>query len=231
MYATCERFVTVFGTRNFARLAVLAATVFILIGCATHGDVAPPSVDEPHPETQEASVVRLEDGREGFRISEYPQLSEALRRDFDRAVILLNEEAYGQAVELLTKIIEEAPGVTAPYVNIAIAYRRLGQTDQAEEHLNTALALVPGHPVASNEYGLLYRRSGRFAEARVVYETALRHFPDYYPVHRNLGILCDLYLNDPVCAIEHYEIYSQALPEDQQVKIWITDLRARMGRE
>ncbi len=165
---------------------------------------------------QGPSVERLEDGREGFIITEVPQMDEASRRDFERAVAMLNDQEYGQAIDLLEKVIEQSPGVTAPYIDIAIAYQHIGKLEQAEEHLKTALRLVPEHPVACNEYGLLYRKTGRFAEAREIYEKVLLVFPDYYPVHRNLGILCDLYLNDPACALEHYEIYSEARPEDKQ---------------
>jgi Tfp pilus assembly protein PilF len=179
---------------------------------------------------KEPSVARLEDGREGFIITEVPKMDKASRRDFDRAVAMLKERDYGQAVDLLEKVIEQSPGVTAPYIDIAIAYQRIGKPEQAEEHLKSALKLFPVHPVACNEYGLLYRKTGRFAEAREIYEKAIARFPDYYPVHRNLGILCDLYLDDPVCALEHYEIYSKARPEDKQVKLWIADLRDRLGR-
>jgi Tfp pilus assembly protein PilF len=143
---------------------------------------------------------------------------------------MLNDQDYGQAVDLLEKVIEQSPGVTAPYINIAIAYTHLGKLEKAEVHLKTALSLVPEHPVASNEYGLLCRKTGRFTEARAVYEKSITRFPDYYPLHRNLGILCDLYLNDLPSALEHYEIYSEARPDDKQVKLWIADLRARLGR-
>ena len=212
-------------------LIVSAMVLSVLIGCATDGKVSPSTVADNRTEVKESSVVRLEDGREGFLISEVPQMDEASRRDFERAVALLYEQNYDTAIELLEKIIEQSPGVTAPYINIAIAYQNVGKTEQAEEHLKTALGLVPGHPVASNEYGLLFRKSGRFAEARAMYEKVLTRFPDYYPVHRNLGILCDLYMDDLACALEHYEIYSQAMPEDRQVKLWITDLRARLGHD
>jgi tetratricopeptide (TPR) repeat protein len=76
----------------------------------------------------------------------------------------------------------------------------------------------------------LYRKTGRIAEARAIYEKAIARFPGYYPLHKNLGILCDLYLNDPACALEQYGIYSKAMPEDAQVILWIADVRARLGR-
>jgi Flp pilus assembly protein TadD len=202
----------------------------VLAGCATDGKVKPtPVVQEPSM-AKNFSVERLEDGREGFIIMETPQMDEASRRGFQRAVAMLNDQEYGQAINLLEKVIEQSPGVTAPYINIAIAYKHIGKLEQAEEHLKAALRLVPEHPVACNEYGLLYRKTGRFAEARAIYEKAIARFPDYYPVHRNLGILCDLYLNDLACALEQYEIYSEARPEDKQVQLWIADLRARLGR-
>jgi Tfp pilus assembly protein PilF len=218
-------------TRICAGLIFLVMVLPVLTGCATGGKVSPAAVEQKPSEVKGASVTRLEDGREGFLLSEVPQMDEASRRDFERAVALLNKQDYSKAIDILAKIIEQSPGVTAPYINIAIAYQHIGKPEQAEEHLKTAIEMVPGHPAACNEYGLWFRKRGRFDEARAMYEKALEGFPDYYPVHRNLGILCDLYLNDLSCAIEHYQIYSQAMPEDRQVEIWITDLRARLGRE
>jgi Tfp pilus assembly protein PilF len=201
----------------------------LIPGCATDGKPPSESVVQEPSTAQGPTVARLADGRQGFVITEVPQVGEAADKDFQRAVDLLNGGHYGRAAELLEKIVAQSPGVTAPYINLAIAYRHLDKPEQAETHLKSALNLVPWHPVACNEYGLLYRKSGRFAEARAIYEKALARFPDYYPVHRNLGILCDLYLNDLECALEHYEIYGRARPEDEQVQLWIADLRNRLG--
>ena len=233
-------------TRTYAGFAVLAMVLSVLAGCATDGKVrAAPVADKPsvgtgpsvaRPVANEPSagkgpsVARLKDGREGFIITEVPTMDAASRRDFDRAVAMLKDQNYGQAIDLLEKVIKQSPGVTAPYIDIANAYLRVGKPEKAEEHLQTALTLFPGHPVACNEYGLLYRTTGRFAEARAIYEKTIASFPEYYPLHKNLGILCDLYLNDPACALEQYEIYSKATPKDAQVKLWIADVRARLGR-
>jgi Tfp pilus assembly protein PilF len=208
--------------RIWSEFAVGAILLSVFAGCASDSKVKPPVAHE-------ASVARLEDGREGFVITEVPQMDSASRRDFNRAVALMNDKDYAAAIELLEKVTAKSPAVTAPYIDIAMAYERMGQFEPAEENLKTALKLVPDHPVACNEYGLLYRKTGRFAEARDMYEKAIARFPDYYPAHRNLGILCDLYLNDPACALKQYKIYSEAKPEDKKVKLWIAELRARNG--
>lgn len=230
MHVVQIRMVRKLGTRACAGFVALTMALSVLIGCATDGKNQSLVANEPAV-GMEPSVARLEGGREGFVITEVSKLDEESRRDFDRAVVMLKDENYDQAIALLEKVIEKSPGVTAPYIDIAIAYERIGKLEKAEEHLKTALKLFPEHPVACNEYGLLYRKTGRFAEARTIYERAIERFPDYYPAHKNLGVLCDLYLNDSACALEHFEIYSKAKPEDKQVKLWIADLRARLGRD
>lgn len=216
-------------THTYAEWTLLALVLIFIAGCATDGKVET-VVNEEIAVSTEPSVARLEDGREGFIITEVPKMDETSRSDFDSAVAMLKDKKYAQAIDLLEKVIEKSPGVTAPYIDIAIAYQHIGKPEQAEMHLKTALELFPEHPVASNEYGLLYRKTGRFEEARAIYEKALARFSDYYPLHRNLGILCDLYLSDNSCALDHYEIYSEAMPGDKQVKLWIADLRLRLGR-
>ena len=216
------------NTRTCTAWVILAMVLSVLCGCAGRETVAPEPVVPESPATQEPKVAKLADGRKGFVITEVSRLDDAARRDFRRAVVMLNDGHYEQAAGLLDKVVQKSPGVSAPYINLAIAYRHLDNLEQAETHLKAALDLVPGHPAACNEYGMLYRKTGRFKEARAMYEMALERFPDYYPLHRNLGILCDLYLDDLQCALAHYEIYGLARPDDEQVQLWIADLRNRL---
>lgn len=214
--------------RMYVGWVLLATVMVVLAGCAGGGKAKPASASADRGATGALSQGRLNDGRQGFVITETAKVDGAARNDFERAVVLMNAQDYGAAVELLEKVIKRSPGVTAPYINLAIALGHTDRAAQAEEHLKTALRLVPDHPVACNEYGLLCRKAGRFDEARTFFERALARFPDYYPAHRNLAILCDLYLNDLNCALTHYEMYNQARPGDKQVGIWIADLRNRM---
>jgi tetratricopeptide (TPR) repeat protein len=210
--------------RMWAGCMALVMVLALFSGCATSAKVTQQPVTDQGP-----SVARLEDGRQGFVIKENPSMDAESREAFERSVAMMNDGKNDKAIELLAKVIERSPGVTAPYINIAEAYIRTNKLEPAEQNLKTALGLVPNHPVASNEYGLLLRKGGRFKEAREIYEKALASFPDYLPVHRNLGILCDLYLNDPECALKQFEIYSEGMPADAQVKIWIAELRVRLG--
>jgi Tfp pilus assembly protein PilF len=206
-------------------LTLFAAVTLFIGGCGT----VPTANQAPSP-SRAATVGTLGEGREGFFIHENNSLDSGSRRDFEQAVQLIHAQDYPPAIDLLEKVVQRSPGASAPYIDLAIAYNRTGKPDRAETHLKTALGLVPEHPVALNEYGLLCRKTGKFAEAKEHFQKAVRRFPEYYPARKNLGILCDLYLGDPSCALEHYEIYSAARPEDQQAKLWVVELRKRLGR-
>ena len=91
--------------------------------------------------------------------------------------------------------------------------------------------LNPDHPFVHNELGIVQRKTGRFAEAKRSYEAALAVYPGYHHARRNLGVLCDLYLADPECALANYEAYMTTVPADDQVAMWIADLRMRLGRQ
>ena len=129
---------------------------------------------------------------------------------------------------MLEAVVETAPNLAAPRVDLGIAYHRSGNLDAAESSLLLALESNPHHLIAHNELGILQRKSGRFAEARRSYEAALAIYPDYHYARRNLAILCDLYLADLNCALGNYEAYMATVPSDDEVSMWITDLRYRI---
>jgi tetratricopeptide (TPR) repeat protein len=196
---------------------VLAAA---LSACAVSPKAEPEPVAEPEEEVESAYVIREE-----------VSLSAEHERIFRRALQHLQAEEYEEGIALLAALTEDplARRNTAPHINLAMAYRSIGKIEDAKESLENALAINPGHPVANNEYGIVLRRSGRFDEARSTYERLLEAYSEFLPARKNLAILCDLFIGDLPCALENYSIYSAAVPEDENVSLWIADLERRLG--
>jgi Flp pilus assembly protein TadD len=217
-----------------AKLAVALRSAMCAVAAFSIGACSTPAPKETTAKASQRTVqptrVNVQQDATGFTIVEEVRVDADVRADYDAATHLLEQQSYEQGIAALVGVTARAPNATAPHIDLGIAYARTGDLDHAESSLKRALELNPNHPIAHNELGMVYRRKGKFAEARASYEKALESFPSFHYAHRNLAVLCDVYLADLACALEHYEAYRQAVPNDEHTAKWIADLNNRAQR-
>lgn len=157
------------------------------------------------------------------------QVSETTRSAYERALALMRSEDYEAAIEAMLEVSERNDLLAGPYVNVGIAWRKLGEPEKARAALAAAIERDPANGAAHNQLGLLHRHAGRFDEAREAYRAGIRENPDYAPLYRNLGILCDIYLQNPSCALENFRAYQARTDhKDENLELWIADVERRV---
>jgi tetratricopeptide (TPR) repeat protein len=106
-----------------------------------------------------------------------------------------------------------------------------GRDNEVVDQLNATLNQYPSSAEALNRLGIAYRRLGRMADARDAYQRAITADPGMAAPQRNLAVLLDLYLAQPVVALEHYERYQQLDGgADTEATAWTAELRTRLSQ-
>jgi tetratricopeptide (TPR) repeat protein len=167
-------------------------------------------------ELHELNVARV---REGL-------YDDGVRRSY-AALAELKPARYGK-----TELMQEQLQNADPKVGEALRLRTAGDLAAAEGALRAVVeqSSTPDAPLLT-ELGVTQRQLGRLEDAMASYAKAVVADPDYPPANRNLAVLLDLYLDDPVRALPYLERYQAQVGEDKLANAWVADLRQRAGRK
>ncbi len=147
------------------------------------------------------------------------------------AHVALAKGEYAQAVEHLQRALEFAPEANRIHETLAAAYRELGETEKANEHLNKkgTVGIVVSDPLVERlrerflGEGLLLLRgfrhfnADRFDEAVDAFSAAVEGKPNSPRAHVNLGTALAR-TGDVDGAIEHHEKAVEIEPENRSAR-------------
>jgi len=149
------------------------------------------------------------------------------------ALDLMKQGKYAEAAPQLDALARTDEGRAGPYINLGIAYLKLEKLEEAKQALLIATERRDGNAIAWNELGLVYRKMGQFENARDAYKKSIRKRARYGKAYLNLGVLCDIYLEDLNCAMRNYKKYldvSTDKDSDKNIRIWLADVTRRAGK-
>ena len=146
-----------------------------------------------------------------------------------------NAQKFDFAEQLLSKLCEEEPKLSGPWVmrgDIAVAQDKL---ELALQHYAAAIKVNSVNFNAYLRLAKLQRQLGYFHHAQNTYAKALALWPDGPELHLNLGVLYDVYLNMPLKAQAHIEAYQLLAQQSSAAEIngdaltWLEEIKQRTG--
>jgi tetratricopeptide (TPR) repeat protein len=209
---------------RYAKTEIMSASLDTLVPAPPPAPATPPISTPADPTAPPVATAAAAPAAPAYNIPKPPARANS---EFTRALTLMRGSDPTQAILEMQVLTQSYPELSGPYANLGILHRNANQLPESEAALAKATERAPWDAQTWNEYGLTLRQAGKFTEARTAYEHAVKANPSYAPAHRNLGVLLDLYLDDPLTAQTELETYKTLTGEDKPVSGWLAELRAR----
>ena len=217
---------------------VSLASVLVVTGCATKTHL--PGAGEKvalMPTAQYLPQKTIVEGKEqAYEASENPYLS--TRSKVNKGSVLLFIEAkkakrkgkLSVAKQKLGVITQKDDSLSGPWAmlgDIAVEEKDL---KTAESHYKKAIEINDQNINAYTALATAQRMAGEFHVAQNTLALSLELWKDFPEAHLNLGILYDVYLNQPKNAQMHMEAYLYLTNyKNKQAIAWFDEVKSRTG--
>ncbi len=158
----------------------------------------------------------------------YEALSTEIKQKYAYALQLMGAGNDDAAMKILNGVSALNDSLSGPYANRGLIFLKLNNKVEAEKQFRSAIKRNARNVTALNQLGILLREKKDFKTAKLNYEAALEVDKSHANSHLNLGVLCDIYLQDKPCAMEHFKAYQLLNGEDDVVSNWIVDLKEQL---
>lgn len=215
---------------------LIATTSFVWLCCAVGGAGCASSGKSQATDHPASANIKLEESVKVQPVANLSETSANVQNShqvnllFEQAIQSMENGRADRAMDDLRQVIALAPTLSVPHNNLGILYKQKGLLDNAIQEYQEAIRLKPDYAEAHHNLGIAYREKGLFKEAEKAYLDALRFKSDLAEAYFNLGVLCELYLNRPTAAVQHYTNYLRwgSGQKRQEVELWISNLERRL---
>ena len=149
---------------------------------------------------------------------------------YNLARLKQRENDHRAAIDIYRTMLKKQPNIGEVWNNLGVAYREIGNPDEAISCFRRAVAFAPHMAEAWNNLGVAQDELNLIENASNSYRKAIQIRPDYTSAHFNLGIsLQKLGRFDE--AEQHYRQVIEAKPDDEAANFMLQSLGASAAPE
>lgn len=158
------------------------------------------------------------------------EVPEAASKAYQKVLAAINNKKWDKAETLLIKLQSTYPELLSLQVITGWVHWQAGNAEKAEAQLEGLTKKKLYKPDAFVYLAVIYRQQGKFSKAESVYQKALKIWPGDPVLHKNLGILYELYLGQLENARASYRQAQELSFKDKQLDGWVKDLTRRTSK-